>query len=250
MQIDWWTLGLQTVNFLLLVWLLTHFLYRPVREVIERRRQLAEEAFSKASEREAQADATRQRLENERAALSRQRQDVLKQAHEDLQAERQSILKQAQSESDKLLGDAREAIARERREALQKLRTEVADMATELAARMLQQGRFHDDEWTLKKLEEQLKNLPPDERRRLQEDLEANDCRIVVVTARALEPGAQARWIKRLNLCLQSEPKVEFLTAPELIAGAEVRLPHASLEFSWRDQLARAKELIDSHDPS
>ena len=41
MQIDWWTLALQTINFLVLVWLLTHFLYRPVRQVIAERKALA-----------------------------------------------------------------------------------------------------------------------------------------------------------------------------------------------------------------
>ncbi len=48
MKIDWWTLFLQTVNFLLLVWLLQHFLYKPVRAVFEKRRKLAEQALNKA----------------------------------------------------------------------------------------------------------------------------------------------------------------------------------------------------------
>ena len=34
MQIDWWTLGLQAVNALVLVWLLAHFLFRPVVDAI------------------------------------------------------------------------------------------------------------------------------------------------------------------------------------------------------------------------
>ena len=30
MQLDWWTIGLQTVNFTVLIWLLNRFLYKPV----------------------------------------------------------------------------------------------------------------------------------------------------------------------------------------------------------------------------
>ena len=37
MQFDLWTFGLQTVNFLVLVWLLKIFLYTPVAKIIERR---------------------------------------------------------------------------------------------------------------------------------------------------------------------------------------------------------------------
>ena len=42
MRIDWWTLALQAANFLVLVWLLQHFLYRPVQGIIAERQQRAE----------------------------------------------------------------------------------------------------------------------------------------------------------------------------------------------------------------
>ncbi|MEO0035300.1 MAG: synthase, partial [Pseudomonadota bacterium] len=38
MSLDWSSLALQTVNFLVLVWLLQRFLYRPVLAAIDRRR--------------------------------------------------------------------------------------------------------------------------------------------------------------------------------------------------------------------
>ena len=34
MRIDWWTLALQAVNVLILVWLLGRFLFRPVMDAI------------------------------------------------------------------------------------------------------------------------------------------------------------------------------------------------------------------------
>ena len=56
MEIDWWTLAIQTVNFLVVVWLLSRFLYRPVRRMIEAReaddRKAAEDAAAKAAEAE------------------------------------------------------------------------------------------------------------------------------------------------------------------------------------------------------
>src|SRR3974390_2877415 len=41
MRIDLWTLGLQTVNVLILVWILSRFLFRPVMKVIDDRRAAA-----------------------------------------------------------------------------------------------------------------------------------------------------------------------------------------------------------------
>ena len=48
MSFDWWTFGLQVINFLVLVWLLQRFLYKPVRRIIEQRRELAGKALSEA----------------------------------------------------------------------------------------------------------------------------------------------------------------------------------------------------------
>ena len=41
MRIDWWTLALQTVNVLILIWILSRFLFRPIVGVIEERRAAA-----------------------------------------------------------------------------------------------------------------------------------------------------------------------------------------------------------------
>jgi F-type H+-transporting ATPase subunit b len=41
MRIDWWTLALQTFNVLVLVWILSRFLFRPVASMIEQRQAAA-----------------------------------------------------------------------------------------------------------------------------------------------------------------------------------------------------------------
>ena len=83
MQIDWWTLALQAVNFLVLVWLLWRFLFRPVKRVIEERKKLADEAFEKAAKKESEAETARARYEEREAALADERQEMLKRLHQE-----------------------------------------------------------------------------------------------------------------------------------------------------------------------
>ncbi|MBS0305300.1 MAG: F0F1 ATP synthase subunit B, partial [Proteobacteria bacterium] len=53
MKIDWWTLALQAVNALVLIWLLSRVLYRPVARVIAERGEAAAKLLADAdSERE------------------------------------------------------------------------------------------------------------------------------------------------------------------------------------------------------
>ena len=48
MQIDWTTLVLEIINFLVLVWILKRFLYRPVMEAIAARQQRVEGKLAEA----------------------------------------------------------------------------------------------------------------------------------------------------------------------------------------------------------
>ena len=48
MTIDWWTLGIQTVNVVILIWLLERFFWRPVAAMIEQRRATAQRILDEA----------------------------------------------------------------------------------------------------------------------------------------------------------------------------------------------------------
>src|SRR6516162_2859657 len=60
MQIDWWTLGLQAVNALVLIWLLARFLYRPVVDAIAARQQAAGKLLADAQAAKAAAESERE----------------------------------------------------------------------------------------------------------------------------------------------------------------------------------------------
>ncbi len=245
MQIDWWTLALQTVNFLVLVWLLWRFLYRPVREVIEKRKEFAEQAFADADKQKSEAEAAQQRFEQARDQLAQERQDMLKKLHEELETERRKALDEARHEADKLLEAARGSLAKEREAALTEVREQVAALAIELASSLLRKVESNASGGVyLERLERQLKDMPADERERLQKDLAADSAHLTVVTAVPLTPEEQEQWTDRLSACLGQRDKTDFATDPEILGGAELRFPHAVLKFTWADQLRKAKELL------
>jgi len=245
MTIDWWTLVLQAINFLVLVWLLWHFLYRPVKDVIEKRKELAEQAFAEAEKKKEEADAARQRFDADRAKLVRERQDMLKKVHEELEAERRQVLDAARSDAAKELEEARAAIAKEREATLTEIREEVAGLAVELASTLLRKsGSGAPDDLFLDALEKQIEDMPAEERARLEKDLAADGAKLTVVTAAALKPKDQNRWRERISARLGQKDKTEFATDPDILGGAELRFPHATIKFTWAEQLRQAEDLL------
>lgn len=248
MQIEWWTLVLQAINFLVLVWLLWRFLYKPVKDVIARRKELAEHAFAEAEEKGEQAEATRRSLEDERAELARERQDLLKKIHEETEAERREILDAARAEADRMIEEARDAVAGEREQARAQMRDEIAGLAAELAAELLRKtaadvpsGPF------LERIERRLDALPEEERERMRADL-SGGAHLRVTTAGPLDDEERRRWTDRLDARLGQGDRIDFETDPDILGGAELHFPHAVLRFTWADQLERAKDLIGGYE--
>src|SRR5580693_5987928 len=80
MQIDWWTLGLQAVNALVLIWLLAHFLFRPVVNAIGTRQKAAGQLLAVAKAAKEAADSERDKAAAETARLVEHRSEALKAA--------------------------------------------------------------------------------------------------------------------------------------------------------------------------
>jgi len=245
MHIDWWTLVLQAINFLILVWLLRRFLYRPVRDVIEKRKALAQQAFAEATEQKKEAEAARQRFDEDRTGLARERQDMLNRTHGEMESERDAVIKRARREADELIEAARATIEEEREAALADIREQVAELATELASDIMRKaGVSGSSDVFLEQLEKHLRELPQEERERLQKDLATEDSRLTVVTASPLTPEDRKRWTDRLGAQLGGYDRTEFASDSDILGGAELRFPHAVIRFTWADQLRKAEERL------
>ncbi|MGI3166072.1 F0F1 ATP synthase subunit delta [Pseudooceanicola sp. 200-1SW] len=137
MTIDWWTLGLQTVNFLVLVGLLGYFLFGPVNRILAARQQAARAGLEAAEEARAEAEATRAaaRAEQERQAAARAAQ--LEAARAEAEETRARLLEEARHAAEESRAQALADLDRQRTRQARQLEAQAATLATEIAARLL-----------------------------------------------------------------------------------------------------------------
>jgi F-type H+-transporting ATPase subunit b len=77
MLIDWFTVGAQIVNFLILVWLLKHFLYKPILDAIDAREKRIAAELADADAKKAEAEKERTDFEDKNRAFDQQRTALL-----------------------------------------------------------------------------------------------------------------------------------------------------------------------------
>lgn len=132
------------INFLLFVFVLAGFFWRPVMELLDRRREEIEANLAAAERAREEAVRTEAEYRQRLAAAQREAQSILERATQLAEQERQQRLEAARREAEQLLERARATIEREKEQAIAALRREVADLTLLATERVL--GRVLDAE--------------------------------------------------------------------------------------------------------
>ncbi len=247
MHSDWWTIGLQTINFAILVWLLHRFLYKPVLAMIDARKEEVRRQFDAVREVEEKAKAQLAAVEAERAGMAAEREGALKAAAAQAQEMAQARRAQAEREAQELVDATRKTLAKEREKALDEARRLALDLGAGFAQRLLAEVpmQYRAEAW-IDRIEQHLNALSPAERAALMRQL-SNGKPLTVVTACALPPATIDQWKERLRRVLDVSGGVTFDVNPDLIAGTELHFPTAILRFSWQSALAIARNEVGGH---
>ena len=249
MQVDWWTFLLQTVNFLVLVWLLHRFLYRPILAAIDRRRRAIEGLIEEAEHSRADAEAERVELAAQRLAITSERDEVLTNARRDAEKVRDGLLAEAHEDANQLLAESRAQTAREHEEAMIDLRRHATTLAVGLAGHVL--GSVADDDLDNAFFDAalaSLRTLPEDEMAGLKAAVEragADEPSLHLVSARELGSQQKTRFLEALAALLGREPVVSYAVDDDLIAGVELHLPHTIVHHSARSALEQSSLHLD-----
>ena len=236
MTIDWWTLAIQAVNVLVLVWLLARYFWRPVAALIEQRRKAAQQLLGEAETTRKQATAALAEVERTRQGFDRERETIIAAAQAAAERARAALLDAAAKEATALAANARTALERER-DATGRIWTERANhLALEIAQRLLARVRGPAaDAAFLDGLLEEIRKLPA----AVRDLVTAREVTLEVISAAPVAAADQARYRDSIGEAFGARPQLAFRTDPSLIAGLELRGPHLVVNNSWRADLAR-----------
>jgi F-type H+-transporting ATPase subunit b len=234
MHIDWSTLALQTINVLVLVWLLARFLFRPVKTIIAERHAAAEKLLADAAATRAQAEAdaadVRQRLQSATADSER----MMAEARIQAEAERARLLQQAHDAAIHMQDEAKAAIEIDRAIVERTLGQKACDLAIVIADRLLRRLPARTaTAGLLESLTTAVAEIPEAERR----ILAAAGGLLVIVAAVPLDEGQQTACRDMLGRVLGQVPTLVFQTNAALIAGVELHTSGMLIRNTWQADL-------------
>jgi F-type H+-transporting ATPase subunit b len=245
MLVDWFTVGAQALNFIILVWLLRRFLYKPILNAVDAREKLIAGELADAEGKKAEAQKERDAFEHRNEEFDRERAGLLSKATDEAKAERQRLLDDARKAADIVSAKRQQALrddASSLNQAL-RLRTEqevfaiarkaLADLAdASLEERMTAVfiGRLHA--------------LDSQAKAGLAASLKAASQSALVRSAFDL-PGAQRAILqKALNEAFSADLHLRFETAPNIVGGIELIANGQKLAWSIADYLSSLEKEV------
>jgi F-type H+-transporting ATPase subunit b len=236
MTIDWWTLGIQAVNVVILIWLLARFFWLPVAAMIEQRRATAQQILVEAEKKRSQATDALAEIERTRAGFDAEREAVIAAAQEAAEKARTALLASAAKEVVALEASARTAIENERDAAEAAWAERANVLAVEIAGRLVARldgpvvsAAFLD--WLL----QEIRVLPAPVR----DGVASNGAILEATSATEIGSADQERYRTLIGEAFGARPQIAFKVDPTLIAGLELRGPHFVVANSWRADLAK-----------
>jgi F-type H+-transporting ATPase subunit b len=239
MHIDWWTLALQTVNVLVLIWILSRFFFRPVADLVAKRKAAADERLAEADAARQEAADARAEAARLRASIDAERDRLVAEARQSAEAVKADLLAQSARDLQQRRQEAESEIQQQRHEAQQALIAHASTLSVDIARRLLARlpGNVAFSAF-LAGLGAELKRQASDQGSDLLAGVDS-DHPLEVVTATALTDTEADQLRQAIYQALGAAPVLRLSVDPNLIAGFELRGRTRVVRNNWQADLTQ-----------
>jgi F-type H+-transporting ATPase subunit b len=238
-ELNWSTFILEVINFLVLLWLLKRFLYRPVLGVIAKRRESIAQQVEDARVLHREAGELKARFENRLSDWDQERQRALASLNREIEAERGRRLAAVDREIAAAEEKHRVLVKRQEAEAARQLEERAMEAAAGFAAKLLRVASGPELEQRLVQLViEQFAALSDDERESLRHGLGNGERTTVVASAYPLDAAQRETLRGTLSGLAPECAECRFEEDANLLAGLRITVGSWRLGLNLQDELA------------
>jgi len=238
MLIDWFTVGAQALNFLILVWLLKHFLYKPILNAIDAREKGIAAQLADATTKKAEAEKEQAEFQSKNKAFDVQRSALLGKATDDAKTERDQLLNRARKDSDDLRALQAAALQNDQK----RLGTEIVRLTKEevfgIARKTLADlATVSLEERMGEVFTRRLREMDGKAKASFGAALKAGSEPAILRSTFALPADQRAAIQNALNETFSAQIRVNFETAPDALCGIELSAGGQKVAWSIADYL-------------
>lgn len=246
MLIDWYTVGAQALNFIILVWLMKRYLYKPILHAIDARETKIAAELADAAAKETEASKERDEFQRKNEELDEQRAGLLKKATDDANAERQRLFSEARQAANALTAKRQDGLRTDAKNLTHAIQRRTQREVFAIARKALKDlAATSLEERLVAVFTGRLRDLDVPTKAGLAGALEAASDAALVRSAFELPPEQRAVIQNALNETFGADIHVRFETSSDLVSGIELATSGQKVEWSIDGYLASLEKGID-----
>jgi F-type H+-transporting ATPase subunit b len=243
MSIDWVTFIAQIINFLTLVWLLRHFLYKPVVGAMNNRQNNINSMLEDAQKSKNEAKEEVERYKQKNNEIDEKRSEMLDAVQKEVETKKKLLTDQAREEVDNEKKKWLEAFNTDKQNALKQIGRHSVQFGNNVARKILYDLANLDlNKLIIDSFLEHFKKMSSDEKRKLIDSVDDNAMIVYISSAFDISDEQRQKIKNAVNLLNGKRIDVDFNTAPDLISGIELRTTGYKLEWNIKDYLDKLEE--------
>jgi F-type H+-transporting ATPase subunit b len=246
-QIDGFTLIAQIINFVILLFLLQHFLYDPIVEAMDKREARIKSRWEEAKEQRDKAEQEAKRYRQDRQELEEKRQEMLDEAQQAAQDRRQELLNEARQQVKEQQEHWQKALQRSQQEFLRELRHRVRRETDQVARRTLEELADAElEQSVVKKFAQRLRDIDQPARQALVNSIQQSDNTIIFRTAFQMpdQIRQQLTEVVQEHIMKGNPVDAHFEQSSDLICGIELQADGRRVSWSVDHYLETLEEQV------
>ncbi len=245
MQINWFTVIAQILNFLLLVWLLKRFLYKPILKAIEEREGKIASQIKDAEAKEKSAKKEQAEFSKKNETFDKQKKELMEKAVAETNEEREKLLETARNDAAELRSKLEKALNEMQenlnRDLAQKTQHEVFEIARKTLADL---ASVSLEEQSANIFIKRINELKKEEKKQFIDAFKSGSSPVLVQSAFDLPEKQQTDIKNAVNEILGSDTHFQFKTAPQIVSGIELSSNGYKLAWSISEYLKSLQKSI------
>ena len=245
MQIDFLTLGAQIINFLVLVLLLRHFLYKRIIDVMNERETGIASRLKEAEQKRKESEQEGESYRKKEQELLNKREGMAADIREEIEAMRKDLTNKARDEVDDNKARWNEDIERQKDAFLIDLRRRASEEIFTVARRALHDLANEElEQHMINSFIKRLKNMEEDEKKAIKEFHQKPQQELIIKSAFEIPEEMRRSIQEALKGQINSDVNLQFKTSSELICGVELDAYGVRITWSLDSYLDSLEESL------
>ena len=245
MQINWFTVIAQIINFLVLVWVMKRYLYKPILSMIDDREKKIAGQLADAKTKKNEAKAEQDEFNKKNEVFDQQKKDMMDKATAEAGVLSQKLQDDAKTKAknlqDKLEKTAQEQQADLNKQLQQKTEQGVFAITKKVLADL---ADVNFEEQSVNVFVKQISNIKDDEKDLFKKALLSASGSILVQSAFDLSEKQQSGIKSAVIKMLGSNPSFQFKTSTALLGGIELTTNGYKLAWSITEYVSSFEKSI------